>query len=42
MFGADATIVWVDEDEGPQARDYFLSQYSQVSTLHSQLSMEAV
>ena len=31
MFGADATIVWVDDEDGPQAEDYFLSTYSQVS-----------
>ena len=31
MFGADATIVWVDDVDGPQAVDYYLSAYVQVS-----------
>ena len=31
MFGADASIVWVDETDGPQAVDYYLSDYVQVS-----------
>jgi len=30
MFAADATIVWVDDEEGPQAEDYYLSAYTQV------------
>ena len=31
MFGADASIVWVDDEKGPQAVDYHLSAYTQVS-----------
>ena len=31
MFGADVSIVWVDETDGPQAVDYYLSAYTQVS-----------
>ena len=34
MFGADVSIVWVDDEDGPQARDYFLNDYTQVSILH--------
>ena len=30
MFGADPTIAWVDETDGPQAVDYYLSAYTQV------------
>jgi len=30
MFGADPTITWVDETDGPQAVDYYLSAYTQV------------
>ena len=30
MFGADATIAWVDEDGMAQAQDYYLSNYVQV------------
>ena len=30
MVGADPTIVWVDETDGPQAVDYYLSAYTQV------------
>ena len=30
MFGADPTITWVDETDGPQAVDYYLSGYTQV------------
>ena len=30
MFGADPTIAWVDETEGPRAVDYYLSAYTQV------------
>ena len=30
MFGADPTITWVDETNGPQAVDYYLSAYTQV------------
>jgi len=30
MFGADPTITWVDETDGPQAVDYHLSAYTQV------------
>ena len=30
MFGADPTIAWVDETDGPQAVDYYLSGYTQV------------
>ena len=33
MFGADATIVWVDDEKGPQAEDYYLSDYLQVRRL---------
>jgi hypothetical protein len=29
MFGADASIVWVDDEQGPQAVDYHLSAYTQ-------------
>ena len=32
MFGADPTITWVDETDGPQAVDYYLSEYSPVRT----------
>ena len=32
MFQADATIAWVDGNGMGQAQDYYLSQYSQVST----------
>ena len=32
MFGADPTITWVDETDGPQAIDYYLSAYSPVRT----------
>ena len=31
MVGADVAIVWVDDEEGPQAVDYHLSGRSQVS-----------
>ena len=31
MSGADVTIAWVDGDNAPQAEDYRLSSYSQVS-----------
>ena len=31
MFGADATITWVDDVTGAHAEDYFLSNYVQVS-----------
>ena len=35
MFGADPTIAWFDDTEGPQAVDYYLSAYTQVrSTIH--------
>ena len=35
MFGADPTIAWVDETDGPQAVDYYLSAYTQVrSAIH--------
>lgn len=30
MQGADVTIAYVDENEGPVAVDYFLSAYTQV------------
>ena len=30
MFGADPTIAWVDETDGPHAVDYYLSAYSEV------------
>ena len=30
MFGADPTIAWVDETDGPHAVDYYLSGYSEV------------
>ena len=30
MFGADPTIAWVDETDGPHAVDYYLSAYSPV------------
>ena len=30
MIGADPTIAWVDETDGPQAVDYYLSAYTQV------------
>ena len=30
MFEADPTIAWVDETDGPQAVDYYLSAYTQV------------
>ena len=30
MFGADVSIVWVDDDDGAQAVDYHLSAYTQV------------
>ena len=33
MFGADVSIVWVDENDGPQAVDYYLSAYTQVSNI---------
>ena len=32
MFGADPTIAWVDDIDGPQAVDYHLSAYSLVRT----------
>ena len=35
MFGADPTIAWVDEMDGPQAVDYYLSAYTQVGTWNS-------
>ena len=35
MFGADPTIAWVDETDGPQAVDYYLSAYTQVGTWNS-------
>ena len=31
MFGADATIAWVDSNGQGRAQDYFLSQYTQAS-----------
>ena len=31
MLGADPTIAWVDAIDGPQAVDYYLSAYTQVS-----------
>lgn len=31
MYGADATIAWFDDKDRPQAEDYYLSQYTQVS-----------
>ena len=33
MFRADVSIVWVDENDGPQAVDYYLSAYTQVSNI---------
>ena len=33
MFGADPTIAWVDETDGPQAVDYYLSAYTQVRNM---------
>ena len=30
MFGADVSIVWVDDEDGAQAVDYHLSAYTQV------------
>ena len=33
MFGADATITWVDDEEGANAQDYHLSNYVQVSVV---------
>ena len=30
MFGADPTITWVDQTDGPHAVDYYLSAYTQV------------
>ena len=30
MFGADPTITWVDQTDGPHAVDYYLSGYTQV------------
>ncbi len=32
MFGADATITWVDSSSQPNAVDYHLSDYTQVHT----------
>ena len=32
MGGADVSIVWVDDVGGPQAVDYHLSDYTQVSS----------
>ena len=31
MIGADATIAWIDAVDGPQAVDYYISAYTQVS-----------
>ena len=36
MFGADATIVWVDRDSTPHAEDYYLSAYTQVCHHHQE------
>ena len=33
MRGADVSIVWVDEVDGPHAEDYHLSEYTQVPTI---------
>ena len=30
MFGADPTIAWFDDIDGPLAVDYYLSAYTQV------------
>ena len=30
MQGADATVAWVDNEMGPMAQDYFLSDYQPV------------
>ena len=30
MMGADPTIAWVDDTDGPQAVDYYLSAYTLV------------
>ncbi len=35
MFGADATITWVDTMSQPNAVDYHLSDYSQVHTTYT-------
>ncbi len=38
MLGADATIAWVDIDDGPQAVDYHLSGLTQV-IMHAYIKM---
>ena len=42
MFGADATIVWVDDEKGPQAEDYYLSAYLQVRRLKGSVEEHVV
>ena len=37
MFEADATIAWVDQNGQGQAKDYYLSQYSQVIVIASDI-----
>ena len=35
MFGSDVTVAWIDADTGsiPNAEDYYLSGYQQVSAM---------
>ncbi len=40
MFGADATITWVDTSSQANAVDYHLSAYTQVHTPHLLASLE--